>query len=304
MNQPDRRTSPGSLHAVPGASLGLVLALSCTGIKTDLLAGTGGQGAAPGSGSGGAGAGRGDGGLADLVPVGSLDAIVADALLGGDGGPCLHELHPVVRDFRGYAAASGPRHPDFEGTFTGAKGIVQPLLGTDGKPVYAPAGATPATTSAANFAEWYRDSAGVNLRFDDVVLPLVEDPARAGTFVYDNQRFFPINGRGWDDCAFCTDNFHFTTEIHVQFVYRGGETFTFRGDDDVFVFLNGHLGIDLGGVHPAELGSIDLDAQAAALGIARGQVYQMDIFQAERHTTESTFRIETTLGCLTNIVIP
>src|SRR5215471_16735199 len=182
---------------------------------------------------------------------------------------CPHELKVTVRDFRGYDSAAGPRHPDFEGTFTSYTGIVQPLLGADQKPVYAPAGATPATTSAANFDQWYRDVSGVNLRFDDVVLPLTEDPARPGTFVYDNQMFFPIDGRGWMDLVFGTHNYHFTTEIHVQFPYRGGEVFSFRGDDDVFVFINGRLAIDLGGVHPAQMGAVTLDDQAAALGMER-----------------------------------
>jgi fibro-slime domain-containing protein len=217
---------------------------------------------------------------------------------------CAHELKVVVRDFRGYDSAAGPRHPDFEGDFTSYTGIVQPLLGADQKPVYAPAGATPATTSKANFDQWYRDVDGINLRFDDVVLPLTEDPLHPGTFVYDNQMFFPIDGRGWMDNQFATHNYHFTTEIHLQFPYRGGEVFTFRGDDDVFVFINGHLAIDLGGVHPAEMGSVTLDDQAAALGITPGRSYDLDVFQAERHTTESTFRIETTLQCVSSYIVP
>ena len=223
-----------------------------------------------------------------------------------DAATCLdetHELRIVVRDFRGYDTTAGPRHPDFEGMFTSAKGLVKPLLGPDQKPVYAPAGATVATTGPAEFDQWYRDVPGVNLRFDDVVLPLVEDILRPGTFVYDNQEFFPIDGRGWMDTVF-GHNFHFTTESHLTFLYKGGETFTFRGDDDLFLFINGHLAIDLGGVHPAQQDTVDLDARAAELGISKGGSYQMDIFQAERHTTYSTFHIETTLSCLTSIIIP
>ena len=53
----------------------------------------------------------------------------------------------------------------------------------------------------------------------------------------------------------------------------------------------------LGGLHPSLSQTIDLDTQAAALGIAPGNTYDMDIFHAERHTVNSNFRIETTIDC-------
>ncbi|MGZ3474929.1 MAG: fibro-slime domain-containing protein, partial [Polyangiales bacterium] len=71
--------------------------------------------------------------------------------------------------------------------------------------------------------------------------------------------------------------------------------FEFTGDDDLWVYINRKLAIDLGGVHGAENGKIDLDARAGELGITKGKVYQLDFFFAERHTTESNFRIDTTL---------
>ena len=61
------------------------------------------------------------------------------------------------------------------------------------------------------------------------------------------------------------------------------------------MFINGQLAIDLGGVHEAEDQAIALDAAAARLGIAPGNEYALDFFQAERHVTESNFQIETTL---------
>lgn len=228
-----------------------------------------------------------------------------DAQSRSDADNCGHELRAVVRDLRGSDLQTGsgtlPRHPDFEYAVTDDRGIVMSELGSDSKPVYGGGvNGTATTHSQELFDQWYRDVDGVNMRFD-VTIPLTADPVRAGVFVYDSDLFFPIDNMGWGN-QYQSHNYDFTTEIHITFAYRGGEVFNFRGDDDVFLFVNGHLAVNLGGVHPAEMGSVDMDAQAADLNIAPGNTYRIDIFQAERHTAGSTFHVETTLKCIDNIV--
>jgi fibro-slime domain-containing protein len=219
----------------------------------------------------------------------------------GSGGPpgdapaeSCGALATVVRDFK---ADFPDMQPLVNGISGDDRGIAQMQIGSDHKPVYAPSGRTLTVTGKDTFDEWYRDTPGVNLTF---MLPmmLTEMPVGSGTFVYDNQAYFPLDGMGWGDPPIDGHNFYFTTEIHSTFHYFGGEHFTFAGDDDVFVFVNGHLAIDLGGVHATETESIDFDAQASQLGLAVGNVYALDIFNAERHPTGSDFRIETSINCL------
>jgi fibro-slime domain-containing protein len=229
---------------------------------------------------------------------------------------CEAVMELTLRDFQ-------PTHPDFE-SYQGLNdigcGMVAPALGTEIKPTFVSGigtkkrvtsgdwanlafascddwnGWAPSVviTDQNSFDQWYRDVPDVNQTF---MVSVTLTDAGNGNFVYDSAAFFPLDGMGFGNTPGQAHNFHFTTETHVKFGYVAGQKFTFRGDDDLWIFVNGKLALDLGGMHLPIAATIDFDAQAADLGIRPGGTYQMDVFHAERHTDQSNFRIETNIRC-------
>jgi len=219
-------------------------------------------------------------------------------------------LAGTIRDFNGTGPGIMGAHPDFQlDPICGLwPGMVLTTLGIDQKPVYA--GPNPCNTNQTNFDKWYRDDPINKKKAYSITLSKVigSTPPR---WLYDSsqdaaigKKFFPIDGELFGNTPSPAPqgppdgphNFHFTYEIHNTFTYQGDEIFNFTGDDDVWVFINNKLAVDIGGIHSVKSKWVILNAsKAAELGLVVGNDYNFDFFFAERHTTQSNFRIETSI---------
>lgn len=91
-------------------------------------------------------------------------------------------------------------------------------------------------------------------------------------------------------------NQHFCFESHANFVHKPGLRFSFRGDDDIWVFIDNQIAVDLGGTHLAAPGYVNLDKFEGKSGaLVYGKTYDIDIFFCDRRTTMSNVRIKTNM---------
>ena len=88
-------------------------------------------------------------------------------------------------------------------------------------------------------------------------------------------------------------NQHFCFESHAKFAFKRGLKFSIRGDDDIWVFIDNKLAVDLGGTHLSTPGYVDLDFFMKDAKV--DSIYDIDVFFCDRRTTMSNMRISTNI---------
>jgi fibro-slime domain-containing protein len=194
---------------------------------------------------------------------GNVGAEQTDA--GGNPIPCTSKYGSTECDTK--TAAGMKMLPGSCKTNNGSYTALFIVSAVDGDPLFFPVDGDNFSIADAHFAQ----------------IPPLYDPAT--TWPHD------LDAAGKD----IMHNFSFTSEVRYWFKYDSSKSYTlsFIGDDDVWVFINKKLALDLGGIHMPVDGTVSLDAAAATKfnNMKSGNVYQISVFQAERQTTCSSYKL-------------
>lgn len=148
------------------------------------------------------------------------------------------------------------------------------------------------------------------LRYGDTTI-YEDDTSTDNTYKNDKnveeKHFYPLDGLGYDAPDYFGDttdmttgrNGNFAMVSEAQFVYNPNQYFTFSGDDDVYLYINGVLALDLGGAHGVCTKTVKLSDVAAKCGLTAGKVADFKFFYMERNSSASNFSIKTNIELAT-----
>jgi fibro-slime domain-containing protein len=145
--------------------------------------------------------------------------------------------------------------------------------------------------SAAALDTWFIDAPGQNFAISHTIT--LTRSATNPIWQFNSSSFYPIENKGFGKEA-QLHNFYFTFAATLRFRHHAcsGGFVDFSGNDDAWLFINGELAMDRGGIQP---GGVAQYVEIDRMGLQDGQTYDMHFFYVQRSTLMSNFRLRTNL---------
>ncbi|XP_078366394.1 uncharacterized protein LOC144650562 [Oculina patagonica] len=184
-----------------------------------------------------------------------------------------------------------------------------------------------------SFSDWFRAESLRNQHYEGSLQLKKQwetDSNGNPVFRYFNDKFFPVDGRGWGaegqrDCyTNALRNYGFTAAVRTSFNFSGQENMAFAGGEELWVFINGQLAMQVFNnplnstipcatinLSPALKGESELvpkhgvvvggkcqesgflTSQAFNMTLRVGEPYHLNVFVAERFKCDSNLLVQT-----------